>query len=51
LEAQVYGALDDGQDRRAALKLRLLAESMRSDPLALQQYRAQLIAQLEKKKV
>jgi hypothetical protein len=49
LEAQVYGALDEDADRRAALKLRLLAESMRGDPLALQQYRAQLIAQLEHK--
>jgi hypothetical protein len=50
LETQVYGELDDGADRRAALKLRLLQERMRGDSLALAQYRAQLIAQLESKK-
>ncbi|MFM2400001.1 MAG: hypothetical protein RL341_2158 [Pseudomonadota bacterium] len=47
LEAQVYGELDaESKDRRAALKLRLLQESMRGDSLSLQQYRQQLLAQL-----
>jgi hypothetical protein len=51
LEAQVYGTLDEGAGNEgvqkcAALKLRLLSESMRGDPLALQQYRAQLLVQL-----
>jgi hypothetical protein len=54
LEAQLYGTLDEGADnegvqKRAALKLRLLSESMRGDPLALQQYRAQLLVQLAAK--
>ncbi|MGL4577176.1 MAG: DnaJ family domain-containing protein [Burkholderiaceae bacterium] len=49
LEAQVYGELDtDAKDRRAALKLRLLQESMRGDSLSLQQYRQQLLAQLSR---
>jgi Domain of unknown function (DUF1992) len=49
LEAQVYGELDtDAKDRRAALKLRLLQESMRGDALSLQQYRQQLLAQLSR---
>jgi hypothetical protein len=46
LEREVFGEMD-GADRRAALKLRLLSEAMRGDTLALQQYRAQLMAQLE----
>jgi hypothetical protein len=45
----VYGELDtDAKDRRAALKLRLLQESMRGDALSLQQYRQQLLAQLSR---
>jgi hypothetical protein len=45
LEREVFGDME-GADRRAALKLRLLSEAMRGDGLALQQYRAQLMAQL-----